>query len=393
MISSGKRSYFMRGNMISKCCALALALLAVQAWGQESKPRARDIGIAPGIYQPGPMNAITDIEGVKVGHATLIEGSQTRTGVTVILPHDQNIFQNKVPAAVYLANAFGKLAGTPQIQELGNLETPIVLTNTLSVGPAIDGVLDYILGLPGNEEVRSVNAVVGETNDGGLNNIRARVITRQHVLEAIAGATAGPVREGAVGAGTGTQCLGFKGGIGTSSRELPQAQGGYRIGVLVQTNYGGLLVVDGIPVAKEWQATSGKKQQQSAPEEGSCMIIVATDAPMTARNLGRLAKRAMLGISQTGSYIANGSGDFVIAFSVNPALRIPYAGSHRLIGAPELSNEAVSPMFQAVKEATEEAVYNSLLQAVSMEGYRGTKVEAIPLERLKTLLRKYGRGD
>jgi D-aminopeptidase len=378
--------------MIIKCCAFALALLAVQVRGQEPKPRARDIGIAPGLYQPGPMNAITDIAGVKVGHVTLVEGPDTRTGVTAILPHDQNVFQNKVPAAVYIANAFGKLAGSTQIQELGNLETPIILTNTLSVGPALDGVLDYILGLSGNEEVRSVNAVVGETNDGGLNNIRARVVTRHHVLQAIASANTGPVREGAIGAGTGTQCLGYKGGIGTSSRELPQAQGGYRIGVLVQTNYSGPLIIDGIPVAKEWQVSSEKRRQQSSPEEGSCMIVVATDAPITARNLGRLAKRAVLGISQTGSYIANGSGDFVIAFSVCPALRITHSGSTRLTGAPELSNEALSPMFQAVKEATEEAVYNSLFQAVSMEGYRGMKVEALPLDRLKLLLRKYGRS-
>jgi D-aminopeptidase len=382
---------FKRGKMIGKFSALVMLLLSAHALGQESRPRARDLGIAPGIYRPGPMNAITDITGVKVGHVTLIEGTDVRTGVTAILPHDRNVFQNKVPAAVYLANAFGKLTGSTQIEELGNLETPIVLTNTLSVGTAMEGVLDYILGLPGNEGVRSVNAVVGETNDGGLNDIRARVVTRQHVLQAIAAASYGAVREGAVGAGTGTQCLGYKGGIGTSSREVPVGQENYRVGVLVQTNYGGHLAIDGIPVAKEWRETLESKPLGS-PEEGSCMIIVATDAPMASRNLGRLAKRAILGISQTGSYIANGSGDFVIAFSVHTTMRIPHSGPQRLVGAPELSNDSISPLFQAAKEATEEAVYNALLQAVSMEGYRGNKAEALPLERLKALLRKYGRS-
>jgi D-aminopeptidase len=380
--------------MIGKCCILAVFLFTTQSLGQQpSRPRARDLGIAPGVYQPGPLNAITDVAGVKVGHVTLVDGEDIRTGVTAILPHDQNIFQNKVPAAVHIANAFGKLAGSTQVRELGNLETPIVLTNTLSVGTAMEGVLDYILGLPGNEDVRSVNAVVGETNDGGLNNIRARAVTRRHVLQAIASAASGLVREGAVGAGTGTQCLGFKGGIGSSSRELPAALGGYRIGILVQTNYGGQLTIDGIPVAKEWANPSGNKPPLTSPEEGSCMIVVATDAPITSRNLERLATRAILGISQTGSYIANGSGDYVIAFSTHPTLRIPHAGTQRLVGAAELTNEAVSPLFQAVKEAAEEAVYNSLLQSTTMEGYRGRQSEALPIDRLKALLRKYGRNS
>lgn len=368
---------------------VGIMVVATQgAWVQGSRPRARELGIAPGIYRPGPLNAIADVKGVRVGHVTLIEGTSVRTGVTAVLPHGDNVFQNKVPAAVYIANAFGKLAGSTQIQELGNLETPIVLTNTLSVGTAIEGVVEYILSLPGNEDVRSVNAVVGETNDGGLNDIRGRHVARQHVLQAIAQAAEGPVREGAVGAGTGTQCLGYKGGIGTASRQLPPSMGGFMLGVLVQTNYGGILEIDGIPVAKEWGNYPGK-DRLNYPQDGSCMIVVATDAPLTSRNLGRLAKRAVLGLAKTGSAISNGSGDFVIAFSTDPSLRIPHAGRQRLVGGPELSNDAVSPLFQAVKEATEEAVYNSLLQATTMEGYGGIEVEALPIDRLKVLLEKY----
>lgn len=371
------------------CVAVILCMAVQTIAAEEVRPRARELGIAPGIYRTGTLNAITDVKGIRVGHVTLIEGSDVRTGVTVILPHGDNVFQNKVPAAVYVANAFGKMAGSTQIQELGNLETPIVLTNTLSVGTAMEAVVAYVLNLPGNEDVRSVNAVVGETNDGGLNDIRGRHVSRQDVLTAISNAFEGPVEEGAVGAGTGTRCLGYKGGIGTSSRQLPHSMGGYMLGVLVQTNYGGILEIDGIPVAEEWGTSPGKNRLDDQPEAGSCMIVVATDAPMLARNLERLAKRAVLGLAKTGSSISNGSGDFVIAFSTNPSLRIPYAGRGRLVGGRELSNRAVSPLFQAVKEAVEEAVYNSLLRARTVVGYRGHRVEAVPIDRLKALIKKF----
>jgi len=354
----------------------------------EAQKRARELGIAPGVLRAGPLNAITDVAGVRVGHVTLWEGEAVRTGVTAIIPHPGNLFQQKVPAAVYVGNGFGKLAGSTQIEELGNIETPIILTNTLNVAEGIAGAVEYTLDQAGNEQVRSVNAVVGETNDGFLNDIRRRPVTKAHVLTAIRSADGGPVQEGSVGAGTGTVCFGFKGGIGTSSRQLPPALGGYILGVLVQTNYGGILEINGAPVGKEL----GKyylKESLSNPPDGSCMIIVATDAPLDARNLKRLAARAMLGLAKTGSSSSNGSGDYVVAFSTAAECRVPAHPSARTQSVPVLHNEALSPLFQAVKEATEEAVYNSLFMAKTTTGHSGHEAEALPVEKVLEICRKY----
>jgi D-aminopeptidase len=300
---------------------LALLLVAIpadRAAPAEERPRIRDLGVRPGIFPPGPGNAITDVAGVRVGHRTLIEGDSIRTGVTAILPHAGNLFQQKVPAAVYAANAFGKAAGFLQVRELGNLETPIVLTNTLAVGVAVDAVVAWTLARPGNEGVRSVNAVVGETNDGwAVNDIRARRVTASDVVAAIESAAAGPVAEGSVGAGTGTAALGWKGGIGTASRKLPERQGGVTVGALVQSNFGGVLTIDGVRVGERlgrYDFSDELERRPGPPESGSCMIVLATDAPLSSRNLERLARRAVLGLARTGSYKANGSGDFVIAF-------------------------------------------------------------------------------
>ena len=322
-----------------------------------------------------------------MGHVTLWQGENIRTGVTAILPHAGNLFQQKVPAAVFVGNAFGKLAGSTQVEELGNLETPIVLTNTLSVAEGIAGIVEYTLAQPGNERVRSVNAVVGETNDGTLNDIRGRHVTKEHVLEAIRTAKGGPVPEGAVGAGTGTVCFGYKGGIGTSSRQLTAAQGSYVVGVLVQTNYGGVLEINGAPVAQEL-ARSRKEDPQGSPD-GSCMVVVATDAPVDARNLKRLAARAIMGLAKTGSYSSNGSGDYVIAFSTAADARVPADPGTRTLSPPVLHNDAVSPLFQAVKEATEEAVYNSLFMAKTTIGNGKRMVEALPVDRVLEICRKY----
>ncbi len=312
-------------------CAVLLVIFGAVLWGPEhnnvtcahlrwagaGRPRVREVGIAPGVLSPGNLNGITDVEGVKVGHVTLIEGKDIRTGVTAIIPHSGNLFAEKVPAAIYLGNAFGKLIGYTQVEELGNIETPIVLTNTLNVGIVADGVIEYMLNLPGNENVMSINPVVGETNDGWLNNIRSRPVRQHHVREAIEKAAVGPVEEGSVGAGTGTICFGFKGGIGTSSRRLPKLQGGYTVGVLVQSNFGGVLTINGAPVGRELAV-----KKNSGNESGSCMIVVATDAPLLSRNLKRLAKRAVLGLARTGSVMDNFSGDYVIAFSTAKALRV-----------------------------------------------------------------------
>ena len=346
------------------------------------RPRAREVGITPGVLSPGKLNAITDVEGVKVGHVTLIEGKDIRTGVTAILPHSGNLFAGKVPAAIYLGNGFGKLMGYTQVEELGNIETPILLTNTLNVGIVADGVIEYMLSLPGNENVRSVNPVVGETNDGWLNDIRSRPVRQQHVREAIEKATGGPVEEGSVGAGTGTRCFGFKGGIGTSSRQLSESQGGYVVGVLVQTNFGGILTIDGAPVGRELAA-----QKNNAKEDGSCMIVVATDAPILSRNLKRLAKRAVLGLARTGSVMSNSSGDYVIAFSTAKALRM--GGSKRSNPSELLTNDEMSVLFRAVVEATEEAVYNSLFKATTVVGRDNHSCEALPIERTLEICRKY----
>jgi len=367
--------------------ALAFCVSALSPQAQDRK-RARDLGIAPGVLQPGPLNAITDVPGVAVGHVTLREGENVRTGVTAVLPYVGNIYQQKVPAAVFVGNAFGKLAGSTQVEELGNLETPVVLTNTLSVAEGIAGVVEFTLALPGNEQVRSVNAVVGETNDGSLNDIRGRHVTKQHVIDAIRSAKGGPVEEGAVGAGTGTVCFGYKGGIGTSSRQLPAAQGGFTAGVLVQSNFGGVLQINGAPVAQELSRGRGPQDPFGSPD-GSCMVIIATDAPLDARNLKRLAARAMLGLARTGSYSSNGSGDFVVAFSTAAEARVPASMKARILNPPALHNDAVSPLFQAVVEATEEAVYNSLFMAKTTAGSGGRTVEALPVARVLEICRKY----
>jgi D-aminopeptidase len=342
----------------------------------QTRPRARDLNIAPGVYPPGKLNAITDVAGVLVGHTTVIAGDNVRTGVTAILPHGGNLFQDKVAGAVFVGNAFGKLAGSTQVNELGTIETPIVLTNTLSVGVAMDAIVRYTLKQPGNEQVGSVNALVGETNDGRLNDIRGLHVTQQHVLDAIANARAGSVAEGSVGAGTGTVAFGWKGGIGTSSRVLP---GGYVVGVLVQTNFGGNLTIAGVPIFKSLQP--GRRR---GSEDGSCMIVVATDAPLDARDLRRLAARAVFGLARTGSSYSNGSGDFAIAFSTSPEMRSRF-GETEPRTRKVLPTDAVSPLFEAALESTEEAVYNSLFQATTVTSKSGT-VEAIPINRVRDLV-------
>jgi D-aminopeptidase len=357
--------------------------------GPETRSRIRDLGVEPGIFSPGPLNAITDVEGVRVGHRTLNRGESVRTGVTAILPHGGNVFQSKTPTAVYVGNGFGKAAGFLQVQELGNIETPIVLTSTLSVGMAVDAVVGWTLEQPGNQQVRSVNAVVGETNDSFLNDIRGRHVTAEDVRAAIAAARTGPVEEGSVGAGTGTMALGWKGGIGTSSRVLPQSLGGYTVGALVQSNFGGVLTIDGAPVGERLGRYDFRDQVQDSPETGSCMIVLATNAPLSSRNLERLAKRAVLGLARTGSYLNNGSGDFVIAFSTKNL--VPYESKERTLTVEELSNDATSPLFLAVVEAVEEAVYNSLLKASTVTGHQGHMGEAIPIERVRDLLKEAGR--
>ena len=419
----------------------------------QTRPRARDLGIAPGIYPPGTLNAITDVEGVRVGHTTVIEGDRVRTGVTAIVPHGGNVFQDKVAGAVFVGNAFGKLAGSTQVNELGTIETPVVLTNTLSVGVAMDAVVRYTIAQGGNEQVRSVNPLVGETNDGGLNDIRGLHVTREHVLEAIRSARTGAVAEGTVGAGTGTVCYGWKGGIGTSSRRLASDLGGYTVGVLAQTNFGGNLTIGGVPIYKSLQPpgrrsaaarpepfdsplilslskderlaqdrpfdspripsrskderltqdrpfdspripslSKDERRAQDrpgegrAPADGSCMLVVATDAPLDARDLRRLAARAVFGLGRTGSSYSNGSGDFAIAFSTSPEMRSRFnetAARARVV----LPTDATSPLFEAALEATEEAVYNSLFQATTVRSAIGT-AEAIPVERVRELLGK-----
>lgn len=352
--------------------------------------RIREIGVEIGILKTGKLNSITDVKDVKVGHITLIEGENIRTGVTAILPHSENIFQQKVPAAIYVGNGFGKLTGISQVEELGNIETPIILTNTLSVPTAMEGVIDYILSLKGNENVRSVNPVVGETNDGFLNDIRGKHVKKEHIIKAIENASNGKVAEGNVGAGTGTVCFGFKGGIGTSSRILPPSQGGYTVGVIVQTNFGGVLQVNGAPVGLELGKYYLKDSLNYSPD-GSCMIVVATDAPLDSRNLKRLAKRAMLGLGKTGGISSQGSGDYVIAFSTAKDLRIPHSTTVRRRSQNLIENDFLSPLFLACIEATEEAIYNSLFAAESMRGHNGNFVEALPLEKVKSILKKYGQ--
>ena len=372
---------------------LALALACVVAVAGAERPRSRDLGLAPGVFPPGPLNAITDVAGVRVGHTTIVEGDGVRTGVTAILPHGGNLFQGKVAGAVFVGNAFGKLAGSTQVAELGTIETPIVLTNTLSVGTAIEAVVRHTITQAGNERVQSVNAVVGETNDGGLNDIRGLHVTRDHVIAAIRSAAAGAVAEGSVGAGTGTQCYGWKGGIGTSSRVLPARYGGYTLGVLVQTNFGGVLTMGGAPVGKELGRYSfapprTDRSDPTTTPDGSCMIVVATDAPLDARDLERLAARAIFGLARTGSSYSNGSGDFAIAFTTSPEMRTAFGESQPRRRAV-LPPDGVSPLFQAALEATEEAVYNSLLRATPVTS-RGRTVDALPIDKVTEILKKYG---
>jgi D-aminopeptidase len=362
---------------------LALTQIVTVLAAQTDRPRARELGLAPGVFSPGPLNAITDVSGVRVGHVTLIEGDSIRTGVTAVLPGDGNLFQEKVPGAVFVGNAFGKLAGSTQVEELGTIETPIVLTNTLNVGTAMEAVIAYTLAQPGNEAVMSVNALVGETNDGGLNDIRGMHVRREHVLEAIRNAKGGAVAEGSVGAGTGTVCFGWKGGIGTSSRAAGQRYGGYKVGVLVQTNFGGVLTMGGAPVGREL----GRYPYASAGD-GSCMIVVATDAPLTAKDLRRLAARAVFGLARTGSSYSHGSGDYAIAFSTARSVRVG-RGTSAPAAYEALAADAVSPLFEMALEATEEAVYNSLLRATTVRSRIGT-AEAIPIDRLRQILGKYG---
>jgi D-aminopeptidase len=354
--------------------------------GVEERPRARDIGVVPGILSPGALNAITDVPGVLVGHSTIREGSNIRTGVTAILPHGGNIFQDKVPAAIFVGNGFGKLMGVTQVRELGELETPILLTCTLCIPRAADALIGWVLD--SNPEARSVNALVGETNDGYLNDIRSRPVGSEHVLAALASASGGPVQEGSVGAGTGTVAFGWKGGIGTSSRRLPASLGGYTVGVLVQSNYGGVLQVLGAPVGLELGQYFLRTELDRGDADGSIMIVVATDAPLDPRNLERLAQRAILGLARTGSPMTNGSGDYVISFSTAETVRRTPARRAALHQIEALPNDRTSPLFQAAVEATEEAILNSLFRATTETGDRGT-IEALPLERTLEVLRRY----
>jgi len=376
--------------------AVAAALLLAssvsgQSTSSNTRPRASDLGLKVGILPTGPLNAITDVAGVEVGHTTIISGDNVRTGVTAVLPHSGNLYRDKVPGAIFVGNGFGKLTGT-QVDEMGEIETPIVLTNTASVPRVADAVTTYILTLPGNEDVLSVNPVIGETNDGYLNDIRGRHITPDDVFAAIKKAKTGSVEEGNVGAGTGTVAFGWKGGIGTSSRKLPQNLGGYTVGVLVQTNFGGVLTIGGVPVGRELGQYYLRKELQQGSEkdkaDGSCMIVIATDAPIDARNLRRLAARGWLGMARTGSAASNGSGDYAIAFSTAQQLRIHTSEKAPTRHVELLTNDVMSPLFLAVIEATEEAIYNSMFRAATMSG-DGHMVEALPIDKMIEILREH----
>lgn len=377
--------------MIFKKSILSISFLlaATAVYAQEERGRVRDFGIQIGILETGQYNAITDVKGVKVGHTTLIEGSDVRTGVTAIIPHGGNIFQNKVPAAVYVGNGFGKSMGLSQIKELGNIETPILLTNTLNAPLVANAVIDYVLNEAGNEKVKSVNTMVGETNDGGLNDIRGRHVKSKHVIDAISSAQPGLVQEGNVGAGTGTECLGFKGGIGTSSRKLPKSKGGYTVGILVQTNFGGVLDINGAPVGRELNNFYMRDPKNNYKADGSCMIVIATDAPLSARNLERLAKRSYLAFGNVGSFSSNGSGDYAVAFSTYEGNRIPYEGEGQTLSITELKNDAMSPLFMAVWEATEEAILNSMFMAEDMKGANDNFLQALPIKQTLKIMKKY----
>ncbi len=383
----------------ARCHAIVPAVLVLLAWAvpvmtaaqEPDRPRARDVGVTVGLFSPGPLNAITDVAGVRVGQETVVEGDSIRTGVTAIVPHGGDVFLEKVPAAVVVGNGFGKLAGVTQIRELGEIETPILLTCTLCVWRAADAMVGWLLDRPAMADVRSINPVVGETNDGFLNDIRARPIRPEHVVRALESATNGPVAEGSVGAGTGTRAFGWKGGIGTSSRVLPSNLGGWTVGVLVQSNYGGVLTINGAPVGRELGRYSFRSALEAGTPDrdggdGSIMIVVATDAPLGARSLERLGARALAGLARTGSTMSNGSGDYVLAFSTAESVRRRAAdGPRRILDLP---NDHTSPLFQAAAEATEEAIYNSLFRATTVTGHRGT-AEALPLDRVLEVLDRY----
>lgn len=387
--------------LIRVICALILVFLMAPSAQTQNRPRAREAGVIVGILPTGPLNAITDVDGVLVGHTTIIRGDNIRTGVTAILPHSGNLFREKVPGAVFVGNGFGKIAGSTQVNELGEIETPILLTSTLSVPRVADFLIDYMLALPGNEDVQSINPLVAETNDGYLNDIRGRNISRDDVFSSIKSAKTGAIAEGSVGAGTGTVAFGFKGGIGTSSRKLPAGLGGFTVGVLVQSNFGGVLTINGAPVGRELgryylkdelAELGAERQPQPNQPDGSIIIVIATDAPLDARNLNRLAARAMMGLARTGAAGSNGSGDYAIAFSTATDVRIRTLTQNER-NAPRsvktLANDAASPLFLAVIEATEEAIYNSLFRATTTTG-RGKTVEALPLDRTLEILRKHG---
>ncbi|WDI33032.1 P1 family peptidase [Hyphococcus flavus] len=371
--------------------ALVITLAAALNAQAEDRMRAREMGVAPGILDPGPLNAITDVAGVAMGHVTHVKGDDIRTGATVILPHQGNLYQDKVPAAIVVGNGYGKLMGSTQVHELGEIETPIVLTNTLNVAEGAAAIIEWSLEQPGNERVGSVNAVVGETNDGGLNNIRKRALTPKMIRRAIENAKEGPVEEGAVGAGTGTRAFGWKGGIGTSSRLLPDSLGGYTVGVLVQSNFGGVLTIDGARVGEALGQYFLKSHLDNGDADGSIMIVVATDAPLSDRNLERLASRALGGLARTGAAMTNGSGDYVIAFSTAEGVRRTPERREAVSAIEELPNNLFSPMSQAVIEATEEAILNSLFMAKTMDGYntytgKPSTVEALPLDKVREIL-------
>lgn len=399
MLAGGLKFKIMQRSL-KLIVVIGIAMLVTHVGlAQEKRPRARELGIKIGVLPTGPLNTITDVNGVSVGQTTIIRGDNVRTGVTAIIPHGGNLFAEKVPAAIFVGNGFGKLAGSTQVNELGEIETPILLTSTLSVPKTADFLIDYMLGLKGNENVRSINPVVAETNDGGLNDIRGRYITRESVFAAITNAKTDVVQEGSVGAGTGTVAFGWKGGIGTSSRKLPDSLGGYTLGVLVQTNFGGVLSIDGVPVGVELGKYYLKETVLgvngvlppadaggSDKADGSIIIVIATDAPLDHRQLSRIASRSMSGLARTGSSMSNGSGDYAIAFST--ANRIN-AGQN-LRDVKVLGNDAMSPLFEAVIEATEEAILNSLFKATTVTG-NGRTVDALPIDKVKEVLRKYGK--
>jgi D-aminopeptidase len=389
-----KCNFMAKTTLAAAVLLLAHSLSSGQSRTANARPRASDLGIKVGVLPTGPLNAITDVEGVAVGHTTITRGEDVRTGVTAIVPHPGNLYREKVPGGIFVGNGFGKLAGYTQVEEMGDIETPILLTETTSVPRVEDALITYMLGLPGNEDVLSINPLVGETNDGYLSDIRGRHITSDDVFDAVKNAKSGPVEEGAVGAGTGTVAFGWKGGIGTSSRRLPPKLGGFTVGILVQTNFGGVLTIGGAPVGKELGQYYLREELQRAGEaqdlgKGSVMIVIATDAPLDARNLKRLAARAWLGVARTGSSASNGSGDYAIAFSTAQQVRIHGSDKALTRQIEVLTNDAMSPLFLAAIEATEEAVYNSMLRAETTSAH-GHTVEALPIEKTTKILRKYG---